>query len=857
LYHRPAANKETLLLAMSSFQTTVCTDPTRRIQIEQDQNINGIDYVEVVTSPAADNERVLQVFFIPKDPGNVIGQANLTLLMQNLALAPQEITIQGGVRVQNIQVLGVTFAGDHIDVRVSEPGDFSDYTLTISDPAVDIFYSQVQFNFKAGCPTHFDCRPVEVCPPVLPVAPTIDYMAKDYASFRRALLDFIPTLKPSWTERHEADIGMVLLELLAYTGDQLSYYQDAVSNELYLGTARQRISVRRLARLIDYQMHDGASARAFIYFQLTGGTTGFLPQGTQVLSRITVPIGDKLPPHSATFTAADAQEALNAAGTIFETLTDVQLSDQLNSISIYTWGNSLCCLPRGVTSVYLAGDLSAAAGGDLWRLKPGDFLLFEEVLGPITGLAADADPAHRQVVRLTSVERATDPLEVDPHTGTRPALLTRVTWAREDALTFPLCLSVKLADNSVVNGVSVARGNLVLADHGETITEWFPGNPVDPTVPGIITGERDFRFLLQQGPLSFRIPYASSDGPETTVAGLLTTDPQQAQPQVTRLDVDTATQVLGNWVAVTPDLLRSHATDRHFLVETENDGRALIRFGDGVYGLDPPNGSHFFVQYRIGVGTSGNAGRDSLVHVIDPGTVLNFPSLVAMRNPLAAWGGIDPQPLEQVKLLAPAAFQAIQFRAVTEEDYAKVAERWPEVSKAVATFRWTGSWYTVFITVDPVGRNDLPPDMAQRVLTWVTGFTQAGYDLEINAPIYVPLDIVVDVCVAPYHFRADVEQALLLALSNRVLPDGSLGFFHPDNFTFGQPLYLSQLYKAIMAVDGVDSASVTRFQRFGKPANHELEQGYIATDRLEIVRLDNDPNFRENGVLRLNMGGSK
>src|SRR5713226_8224110 len=245
---------------MAPFQSTVCDDAARRLLIEQDQNINGIDYVEVVTSPAAENERVLQVFFIPKDPGNVVGQTNLTLLMQNLATAPQEVTIQGGTRVQNIQVLGVTFAGDHIEVSVSEPGDFSDYTLVINDPAIDIFYSQVQFNFKAGCPTHFDCRPREICPPLILNQPVIDYMAKDYASFRQALLDLIPTLKPSWTERHEADIGMALLELLAYTGDQLSYYQDAVSNELFLRTARQRISVRRLVRLIDYQMHDGASA---------------------------------------------------------------------------------------------------------------------------------------------------------------------------------------------------------------------------------------------------------------------------------------------------------------------------------------------------------------------------------------------------------------------------------------------------------------------------------------------------------------------------------------------------------------------------------------------------------------------
>ena len=837
---------------MSAFQSTICDDPTRRIQIEQDPALNGIDYLEVVTSPSADDERVLQVFFITKDPGNVVGQNNLVLLMQKLATAPQEITIQGGVRIQNIQVLGVSFAGDHIEVRVSEPGDFSAYTLVISDPAVDIFYSQVQFSFKAGCPSRFDCRPEQVCPPAIPSEPDIDYLAKDYASFRRALLDFIPTLKPSWTEQHEADIGMVLLELMAYCGDQLSYYQDAVGNEAFLETARQRISVRRLARLIDYQMHDGASARAFLQLQLTPGTTGFLPAGSQALTRINVPIRGKLPPHPPVFGAANADAAIALADAVFETVVDAQFSDQLNSISVYTWGNSLCCLPRGVTSVYLLGDLSVAAGPEPWRLKPGDFLLFEEVLGPDTGLPADADPAHRQVVRLTDVQRATDPLEIDPQIGTRPTLLTRVEWSREDALTFPLCLSVKLSDNSFVNGVSVARGNLVLADHGLTVSEWFPGDPADPTVPGIIKGPRAFRFLLQQGPLSFRIPFS----PSASVSALLQTDPHTTAAQVTQLDVHTDTQVLTGWTPET-DLLEAHPQDRQFAVETENDGRALIRFGDGAYGLDPPSGSHVLTVYRVGVGTPGNVGADSLAHLIDPGTVANFPSLLAVRNPLAAWGGIDPQPIEQVKLLAPPAFRAVQFRAVTEDDYARAAELWPEVSNAVATFRWTGSWHTVFITVDPFGRNDLPDDMRERIRSFVTSYTQAGYDLEINAPIYVALDLAVDICVAPYYFRGDVEQRLLQLLSDSVLPDGTLGFFHPDNFTFGQPLYLSQLYAAIVAVDGVDSASVTRFQRWGEPANHELEQGYIPADRLEVLRLDNDPNFPENGVIRLNMGGGK
>jgi predicted phage baseplate assembly protein len=236
-----------------------------------------------------------------------------------------------------------------------------------------------------------------------------------------------------------------------------------------------------------------------------------------------------------------------------------------------------------------------------------------------------------------------------------------------------------------------------------------------------------------------------------------------------------------------------------------------------------------------------------------------------VRNPLPAWGGSEPQPIEEVKQLAPAAFHAEQFRAVTEADYADVAEKHPQVSKAVATFRWTGSWYTVFVAIDPLGQTDLFPALERRLRAWITRFMLAGYDLEIDPPIYVPLEVELDVCVSPGHFRAHVEEAVLTALSNRTFADGTQGLFHPDNFTFGQSLYLSQLYAAVEAVEGVDSAVVRRFIRVtdddpdpDRPATQaNVDQSYIAMDRLEVIRLDNDRNFPENGALRLNMLGGK
>jgi predicted phage baseplate assembly protein len=232
-----------------------------------------------------------------------------------------------------------------------------------------------------------------------------------------------------------------------------------------------------------------------------------------------------------------------------------------------------------------------------------------------------------------------------------------------------------------------------------------------------------------------------------------------------------------------------------------------------------------------------------------------------VRNPLPAVGGVLPESLQEVRQYAPQAFRR-QERAVTEADYAEVAARHPAVQRAVATRRWTGSWWTIFLTVDRTG--GLPVDAAfeDELRAFLERYRMAGYDLEIDGPRYVPLDLAFAVCVEPGYFASNVKAALLARFSSRILPDRTHGFFHADNFTFGQPVYLSQIVAAAMAVSGVrwidtsaGKGKPTRFQRWGEPAHGELAQGQIDLGRLEIARCDNDPSRPENGRLELIMEG--
>ena len=99
------------------------------------------------------------------------------------------------------------------------------------------------------------------------------------------MLDRMSVLTPQWQERNAADLGVALVELLAYVGDQLSYQQDAIATEAYLGTALHRVSARRHARLVDYRMHDGCNARTWVHMN-AGVDSVFVPQHTQLFTRL-------------------------------------------------------------------------------------------------------------------------------------------------------------------------------------------------------------------------------------------------------------------------------------------------------------------------------------------------------------------------------------------------------------------------------------------------------------------------------------------------------------------------------------------------------------------------------------------
>ena len=824
-----------------------CSDLRRLEVIDRLGSANAIEFLEVRDGLEPDPSLRQRTLFV-------------RLLRPDFALDASNVRIDGGERLKVISVEWASAADDlppGIDasliegvgelprtlvVRTATSGDFSRYTLrlqrALDDREVpagfDPVNSSIEFSFKVECPTDFDCADRTACLPQERDTPVIDYLAKDYTGFRRLMLDRLDLLSPDWTERSAADAGIALVELLAYAADNLSYRQDAIATEAYLATARKRISVRRHARLVDYALHEGCNARAWVRLEVALDHT--LPKGTQLLTK------SLASPAEISAGSRSLSEALAGGALTFETTHDIALFSDLNRIDFYTWGDVGCCLPRGATSASLEGRHP--------ELVPGAVLIFQELLSPTTGMDVDADPAKRWAVRLVDVTASVDPSGglFGESLSDSAVDVTEIRWHGRDALPFALCVSVPEHPGRKFSKVF---GNNVLVDHGRTMHEPLPEvshsryRPVLSSVPvtsgGDVSGE-------------FASPAASTQ-PLLAANESITRDAHAALPQIVlhgeSPSGDGSAPVETVWTAQN-DLLNSSADDTHFVVECDNDGTAVLRFGDDLHGQRPNAGIGFTATYRVGNGTAGNVGAETICHIVSDTTGV----FTAIVNPMPAAGGVDPESIEMARRDAPEAFRK-QERAVTAADYASVVERRQDVQRAAATFRWTGSWHTVFVAADRLGGADVDSGFESELRRGLERFRMAGHDLEVEAPRYAALDIVLHICVLPNHFCSEVVRAVREELGSGVLPDGRLGAFHPDNFTFGQPVYLSRIIARAQQVQGVESVSASKFQRMAAPDRRALATGVIPVGRLEIAMLQNDPNYRDRGRLVIQGGGGR
>ena len=129
----------------------------------------------------------------------------------------------------------------------------------------------------------------------------------------------------------------------------------------------------------------------------------------------------------------------------------------------------------------------------------------------------------------------------------------------------------------------------------------------------------------------------------------------------------------------------------------------------------------------------------------------------------------------------------------------------------------------------------------------------AGHDVEVIAPIYVSLEINMDVCVAPGYLASHVEQALLrfsatrrCRTAPRHVPSGQL---HVRTNGVSQSDLRGRAEHAWRRVGHVTHFARQDDHSTNAVFNGATSSGKLVMDRLQIARLDNDPNYPEHGVL--------
>ncbi|MBO9621254.1 MAG: hypothetical protein J7500_00945 [Sphingomonas sp.] len=806
--------------------------------------VNGIVSVEVTEAAGAIRLVCELVFAPPAGPPAPIRAS--------------DVSIAGGVRRPQVAVTRAEIAGNILTLTVAERGDFSIYELSLRRngallPDFDPLLSDIPVGFRLTCQQGFDCEAEAPPAPLPPADGAIDYMARDYAGFRSLMVNRFAQHVPGWTDAGAASPEITLIEMLASVADRLAYAQDAVATEAYLDTARLRVSAKRHARLVGYRMGDGSNARAFVHVRLRAPAAGFAPLlatasiGTRFMTRA----------HGVAPASGETPEVLaaRAAGAaIFEAMEDARLSSAHNRIRIHDWlEGDRVVLPKGTTSLTVVDE------GRTITLKPRDLLLIEEVLD--AGGNASPDPQRRHVVRLTGVTPSVDPVGRLDNGNPVPLEILTLAWGAPDALPFDLPIA-RVDSRDEIDGIpahspgqptAVARGNMILVDHGE----WSGAEEI---LARRRPGRRRYELPLSGGPITMAAPLLASD---SAIGTLHPAGTPRAELGV-RSDAGAGSDPLWKVVEEIFD-----PEGQNLVLDIGDDGRATLRTGaiedQAAFDADRP----FMVRYRLGNGAQGNVGAEAIAHLLSdphhdrdgalvPGLTARPGDVEAVRNPLPAIGGTEPETIAQVRLRAPIMLRE-QERAVTGEDYVRVLLGDPLVANARAVEQWTGAARAIVLLVDLVGGSRVDAALEQRFRDRLERYRLAGHILEFRDSNLVPIEIAMRVCVRAGVPRDAVLQRLMRLFSDGHLPDGTPALFHPDNLGFGSALRLSRLYAAAQAVDGVSHVEITSLCRQGVHSDDavSLADGTLNIGAYEIPVLANDPNFPDRGVVHFTMEGGQ
>lgn len=248
-------------------------------------------------------------------------------------------------------------------------------------------------------------------------------------------------------------------------------------------------------------------------------------------------------------------------------------------------------------------------------------------------------------------------------------------------------------------------------------------------------------------------------------------------------------------------------SDLSYWVRQRRDGRLEVRFGDGTNGTLLPRGMTVFCTYRRGGGRYGNvpptAIKTPVSQVVD---IDGTPVTWTVSNAGRASGGLDEEPIDSIRMNAPAHFRR-QARCLTLDDYVAAAQEVAGVFQASAVASGVNG---VRLYVVPDGAADgaaVTDLLRRRVLHRLESEQMATDCVAVVAATLVPVDATLRVRAYPSYRNGAVVSAV------RAVFEGVGGLLTFPVNSLGQALRLSDMTRAVDETEGVSFVDVDRYSR--------------------------------------------
>lgn len=224
-----------------------------------------------------------------------------------------------------------------------------------------------------------------------------------------------------------------------------------------------------------------------------------------------------------------------------------------------------------------------------------------------------------------------------------------------------------------------------------------------------------------------------------------------------------------------------------YIVRQNDDGESIISFGDGRCGARLPTGvDNVIAYYRFGAGAA-SPPAGSITQLARP-----VKGLQRVRNPVAAFGGADPESAESLRTHASAS-ALLLGRAVSIQDMEAAAAAVAGVRAVKAEWRWHAHRQRPVAQIWYVGDQGLEATVSQRL----RGLTDPSTPTNVERAQDIPLYLSIAIEINKRYLEADVLNAVRAALMDR-----ETGLLAPERIGIGRPLFRSRIFEEVLAVPG-------------------------------------------------------